>query len=199
MIKVILFDADKVLINNQRYFVEFLEEDYHINQDKTRSFFQGEYLECVVGKKNLREILPKYLQEWGWKKSLEDFLDYWHKKEHLINDPLVSYIQVLRRSGIYCCVATNQATDRFLYIQNEMGFNDKFDKLYSSAYLGVKKPDITFFKKVLEDLRISDKNTVLFWDDSPVNIEAAKVFGIYAELYTTFEDFKERMSTYVTA
>ena len=124
MIKVVLFDADGVLVNGEKFSVH-LAKDYGITVEMTAPFFNGLMRDCVWGKADLREVLPPYLKEWGWKKSLDEFLDYWHKVEHNIDEPLVEYIQQLRKKGILCCLATNQEKTRFEYMLKEMGFDRK--------------------------------------------------------------------------
>ncbi len=59
------------------------------------------------------------------------------------------HVQQLRTKEYFvCCVATNQEKYRAQYMLDKMGFGDSFDKIYVSAYLGVQKPDVTFFEKV---------------------------------------------------
>jgi len=78
-----------------------------------------------------------------------------------------------------------------------MGFKNSFDKTYSSAHLGHKKPNQEFFLKIFEDLKNIQKEEILFWDDTAGHIQGAKDFGIQTELYTSFEDFKEKMKQYM--
>jgi len=195
-IKAVIFDAGGVLING-KLFSEHLETDYGISKDATKEFFNIVLPECVVGKKDLREVLPAYLREWGWKKSVDDFIDLWHTSEHSVDIELISYIQNLRNRGILCALATNQTKYRFAYMLEEMGFKDYFDKVYASAHLGHQKPELEFYNKVFKDIGIQEKNAVLFWDDSPSKVAGAIEFGIHAEIYTTFEDFKEKMLDYL--
>lgn len=194
MIKVVIFDADGVLING-RLFSESLEENFGISTKDTREFFYDVLPECVVGKKDLQEVLPPYLKKWGWKKSVDDFIDAWHTAEHNVDGQLVQYIQDLRKRGIICALATNQTKQRFGYMLNEMGFKNYFDKVYASAHIGYQKPDLEFYKRVFEDIGRVAKNEVLFWDDSPRKVAGAREFGIHGEVYTSFEDFKINMQT----
>ncbi len=57
MITTIIYDADGVLIHGE-YFTYYLERDYGIGREKTKVFFEGVFMECIVGKKDLREELP---------------------------------------------------------------------------------------------------------------------------------------------
>jgi putative hydrolase of the HAD superfamily len=192
MIKALLFDVDGVLVNGERFSVH-LERNYGIDQNKTIAFFKGEFKECILGKKDLKKILPKYLKSWGWKKSVEDFLNYWFKSEHSINEELMDYIKKLKHKGFQCYIATNQEKYRIEYLLDKMGFADNFDKIYASSHLGFKKPDLKFFEKLFTDLKNIEKDEILFWDNSIINVEAAQEFGIKAELYTDFADFENKM------
>ncbi|EKD94392.1 MAG: hypothetical protein ACD_26C00069G0001 [uncultured bacterium] len=46
-----------------------LARDYGIADNITSLFFNGEFKDCIIGKKDLKKVLPKYLKEWGWKKT----------------------------------------------------------------------------------------------------------------------------------
>jgi putative hydrolase of the HAD superfamily len=196
MIKAIIFDADGVLINGEM-FSKQLARDYGISTEITLPFFTGEFQQCLIGKADLKEILVKHLKQWGWNKSVEEFLEYWFKSEHNIDEKLVDYIQELRNKGIKCYLATNQEKHRVQYMLDKMGFSQCFDKVYASAHLGHKKPTKEFYSKVTEDLNGVARNDILFWDDTLENVEAAREFGINAELYTTFEEFKNKMQNYI--
>lgn len=195
MIKAVIFDADGVLINGEMFSVQ-LARKYGITTDKTLPFFNGIFKDCIIGKADLKEVLPPYLKEWGWGKTVEDFLDYWFKSEHNIDLELVNFIKELRKQGIKCYLATNQEKHRVNYMLGKMGFSEVFDKIYASAHLGHKKPSFEFYTKVMDDLNGIKKEEVLFWDDSPENVEAANEFGINAELYSNFQDFNSKMLDY---
>lgn len=196
MIKMIIFDVDGVINNAERFSI-YLERDFGIDSSITNKFFYNDFQQCLIGKADLKVSIEPYLKEWGWKKSVDELLDYWFKVEHSINEDLMKYIQRLRKQRMVCIIATNQEKYRTEYIWRKMGFSNSFDKIYSSAHLGYTKASIEFYKKVLRDFISIDKDEVLFWDDDIRNIEEAKKFGIKAELYTNDEDFKKKMKKYL--
>ena len=195
MIKVLVFDADGVLINGEM-FSKKLAKEYGISTEQTAPFFKGVFNDCLVGNADLKESISPYLEEWGWKTGVDGFIDYWFSSEHSIDQELIEYIQDLRKNGIKCFVATNQEKHRAEYMFSKMGFDKSFDKLYASAHLGHKKPSLDFYAKLVSELGDVKKEEILFWDDAPENITGAREFGINAELYTSFEDFKKRMKIY---
>ena len=57
------------------------------------------------------------------------------------------------------------------------GLDYYFDKLYLSYQMGITKPDINIFKRMLEDGNMIPEET-LFIDDGLANIEAARSLGL---------------------
>ena len=70
MIKVVIFDADGVLINQER-FSDAFARDYNISDDKIMPFFTGPFQECMTGKADLKEAILPYLNVWGWTKGVD--------------------------------------------------------------------------------------------------------------------------------
>ncbi len=189
MIKVIIFDADGVLVNGVR-FSDALEKDYGISLETTLPFFTGPFQECLIGNLDLKEAVEPYLESWGWSNGVDAFLEYWFSVEHTLNEELIEYIQVLREKGVLCFLGTNNEKYRFQYMLEKMGFADSFDRTYASAHLGFKKPDHEFFKRIYNDLNNINKSEILFLDDDTDNVKSAKEFGINAEIYNSVDQVK---------
>jgi putative hydrolase of the HAD superfamily len=197
MIKVIIFDADGVLVHSDRRFSVALAEKHGISTETTLPFFSGPFQDCLVGNGDLKETIAQYLPSWGWDRGVDAVLDYWFELEHDTDEELVEYIQGLRKQGMMCLLATNNEKYRFEYMLKRMGFAKSFDRTYSSAHLGHKKPNYEFFQKIFSDLKNIEKNEILFFDDATENIQGAKDFGINADLYESFDDFKDKKKKYL--
>jgi putative hydrolase of the HAD superfamily len=196
MIKVVLFDAVG-LITHQEPLSVALERDHGIPLEKTLPFFKGALQDCVAGQSDLRKVIPPFLETWGWDRGVDSLLSFWFERDHKIDTQMVSYIDDLKQKGIQCFLTTNQEKNRFAYMLDKMGFEKIFDKAYCSAHIGHKKPAQEFYAGVYKDLENIKKDEILFWDDKDENVKGAKNFGIHAELYTSFEDFKEKMRHYL--
>lgn len=191
----ICFDADGVVVHPQLQFSRYLEKEHGITPQMTRSFFRGVFNDCLIGKSNLKVVLPPFLQDWGWQGSVDDFINLWLLKDHVVDDRLIQVIQSLRRSGMICCLTTSQENNRAEYMKRKMGFEDVFDHLFFSCEVGYQKPDHSYFHHIEKMLHL-DPGSFLFWDDSWVNVEAARVCGWNAEPYTDFDAFEKTIKKY---
>lgn len=192
MIKAILFDVDGVLVNGELFSVQF-ERDFGFKIPV--SFFEEEFQPALVGKADLKELLKPKLADWGWKKSVDELLEYWFNIEHVIDEELIGAVKRLKARGIKCFVVTNQENYRARYIAEKMGFESLFDGFFASAQVGYKKPQVEFFRYILGRIELPG-DEVLYFDDSPGYLEGAKSEGIRAYLYEDFERFKKVLNQY---
>jgi putative hydrolase of the HAD superfamily len=195
MIKAVIFDADGVAIFPWR-FARYLEREHGITPEMTRLFFRGIFDDCLVGKADLKDVLPPFLQEWGWGGSLDEFVSSWIETEDAVDDRVIKVVRTLRSSGLTCCLATSQEQYRAQYMKTTMGFAAIFDRLFFSCELGCQKPDPAYYELIERDLGMEGKK-ILFWDDSVRNVESARKQGWNAEVYTGFERFDKAIGEYL--
>lgn len=194
MIKVVIFDGDGMVINKPMLFSLKFSKEFNIPYDKILPFFKKEMEDCRIGKADLREELKKYIEIWGWKKSIQELLEYWFESEDYPDERVLDCIKDLQSAGIKCYLATNNEKYRADYITYEMGFGKIFDKVFASAYMGCKKGDRGFWKKVFKELNKFKKSEIMVWDDRQKNIDSAKDFGFSASLYNDFESFEKKVN-----
>ena len=197
MIKVIIFDADGMIINRPCRFSERLSKDYEVNREVVNSFFENEFQAVEIGKADLKEELEKVISKWNWKKSIDDLLRYWFETEHYLDARLVASVKNLKNRGLKCYLATNQEKYRVKYMRREMGLAELFDEVFVSCEIGYMKPSMQYWNSVNESLGNLNKNEVLVWDDEPRAVSGAKDFGLNAELYTNFEDYERVLNDYL--
>lgn len=186
-VQTLIFDVDGVLVEPWG-FANYLKREYPAIAPQTAEFFRGIFADCLVGKADLREVLPPYLAKWGWPHSLDEYLRLWFEMERAVDARLLAAIAQARRAGFRCYVATNQERHRVAYMLTHMGFGEQFDGLYSSAHLGFTKPDARFFAAITTELDIP-ADQIVFWDDSAANVKAARKHGWQAEVYTDYAHF----------
>lgn len=188
-IKAVIFDADGVVVRNKAPFSHGYAAERGFDPSEVAPFFSGDFQEALVGRADLKDLLEKHRELWRLQSSPEDLMSQWFAAEHSVDEVLVSEIKKLRKLGIRCVLATNQEKYRAEYIEKEM-VAGVFDRVYSSAALGVKKPEPEFYAKILEDLgSVAEPNEAVCFDDDVENVKAAQKTGIRAVLYKDITDF----------
>lgn len=191
--KVILFDLDGVVIKKHSYFSHKFADDFGIDPELITTFFTTDFQACLVGRTDLKIIILPYLKTWGWKKSVDDLLEYWFEFESTLDQQIIEDIQKLRTSEKKCYLATNNEKYRTEYVKHRLSLGKKFDGVFSSAYLGCTKSDPRFWTQVMTTLQLPPSDITL-WDDDADNVTSAKQAGIQAFFYSNYSDFKQTLN-----
>lgn len=196
MAKVIIFDTDGMMVNSEMFNIQHSRK-FSIPIDEMLPFFKGIFQDCLTGKADLKKVIIPWLKKWKWAGTADELLSWWFRAEHNIDQNLVREIKILKNKGIKCYLATNQEKYRTEYMKKQMGFENLFDKIFSSAEISHKKPQKEFFeiiyKKIIKDALVK-KDEIMFWDDERKNIERAKELGFNAHLYKNFENFLNKIN-----
>ena len=106
---------------------------------------------------------------------MEQALTVWTNIE--VDEGVVELISALRRSGVTCCLASNQQAHRAHYMSGELGYRSLFDREFYSCRVGHAKPDAAYFEHILADLGLAPEQA-LFIDDVEPNVVSARQVGI---------------------
>lgn len=183
--KVILFDVDGVIVNPP-IISETLENYYNLPFSKTKEFFKTEFIQCSIGKSDLKVAIYPYLDKWNWTQGVDEFVKIWMETSSGVNSIFLSMVKSLKSYNIHCYLSTNQERIRTEYLMNEMRLNDYFDGIFSSSMCGFLKPSNDYFDWILYEINKKDfyiKSDLLLIDDSAKNVEAAIEYGIDAILF----------------
>jgi putative hydrolase of the HAD superfamily len=183
IVRAILFDADGVTLKRKGYFSDHLAEELDIPREKIQPFFRGEFRIAQRGQGDIREALPPYLEEWGWKDGLDAFLMHWFMFDAQLDEEVVERVLALRGSGIPCYLVSDQEKYRAQYLETTLALSAIYDHCFFSHTLGLLKNDPAFFREVLRRIDVPAKDT-RYYDDDPINIDAAAGIGIDARFYT---------------
>ena len=188
---VLLLDVDGV-VNHAERFSDRYAQEHHIPPNIMSQFFEGAFQDCVIGNADLKKELTNVLDAWKWEKSVDDLLDYWFAYEIHFDKRVLDMIRILRECGVRVYGASNQERYRADYLLGQTELKDYFDGFFISSYLGVKKPDLEFFQKVVDIIGAPSSN-IIFWDDDKENVEGAKKLGIQSYVYTDFPTFQRQI------
>ncbi len=200
-IKLAIFGADGVTTGSKTV-ATALEKDFGTKPEALAAFYEGPFQEVLLGKADLKASLSPFLKDWNWTGTVEAFLAYWFRAEEGVNKTVIEEIRTLRERGIKCYLAMNKEKYHSEYLREKMGFKSVFNGIFSSADLGAKKPEKIFFERLLKRIdpkRKIQHREILFWDESPAAVKAARDMGIQAYLYTDPDAFEETMSQVLIA
>lgn len=174
-------------------FSKKFSEDYGIPNDDILPFFKSGYKQSAIGQVDIREVLPPYLEKWGWKGTVDEFLQYWYEGERDVDERVLVAVRSLREGGARVYLASDNEAGRAKYLMEEVRLQDDFDGGFFSSDLGVTKSKPEFFEKVAESLQV-EPNQIEYWDDDPKNVEVACSLGIEGHVYLVFEEFKSKIN-----
>lgn len=190
MQQILLFDADGVVIPKSAYFSKRYAAKFGLSDEILLPFFKTEFLQCQLGKKDLKEVLPDYLTAWQWSGTVEELVRFWFEDGSAPVAEVMTVVQTMREAGNKCYLATDQEKYRAAYLWNDVNLAKDFDGAFFSCDLGVRKKESAYWEKVLAALGNPDPASVYFWDDEEENVAMAKAAGIDAHFFTKPEELK---------
>ena len=190
---LILFDYDGVLVKKVD-FAKDVEYRYGLQSGALSNFFRKHLKSCLTGKTDMIEVIASNLEKIGWIHSASELFTALYIDTQQFDDGLINYLrsEVIPNNVAY--VATNQDRHRFELIKKQAIVKSLFSEVFCSCTFGVAKPDLGYFNKVHQKLGTNGKqvrkDTVLFVDDLPENVEAAESYGFRAHLYEDLKCFQ---------
>jgi putative hydrolase of the HAD superfamily len=182
--KAFVFDLDGVICVGPKFTLS-LEREFGIDHARWKSFFVGPFLECVVGRRDLKVELAKFAPQIGWAGEVDELLRFWFDSESIVCKEALACVGALRARGHRCHLGTNQERYRTEYIAVDMGLAAQFDGVHSSSLIGHAKPSREYFESVQDEIGSSD---ILLVDDQVDNVRGAELFGWKALHYRDRRD-----------
>ncbi len=129
--------------------------------------------------------------EVDWREALAVDLDSWDG----VDEEMVQFARELRAGGVPIALLSNEPPELTARTRARRDWLHLFEPAVISSDVGLAKPDPAMFELALErmravvgpDLQAAD---VLFTDDSPHNIEAARALGFAVHLFGGVEGLR---------
>lgn len=182
LVRAVLFDADGVVQRTgagwQHALAALCPDNERVEAFRVAVFAAER--PCLSGTADFREALTGVLEAFGSTVSVDEALRVWTQIEPVAE--VLGVVRGLRMQGLVAALATNQQAYRAAFMSDRLGYRDAFDHLFYSCELGHAKPSSGFFEAVLERLALRPPQ-VLFLDDHPDNVAAARQIGLKAEVF----------------
>lgn len=194
MIKNVIFDLGKVLINNDPS--EYLNK-YGYDEEKYQALLDAIWTDSLWGDMDIakyesfKDIIEIYVEK---HKELEPelrrfFAEDWMEL-YVAYDDTVKFYNEVYEQGYDIYLLTNFSKDGYEYISNKFDFFKKAKGAVVSSHLKIAKPDIRIYQYLLETYNLNPDECI-FIDDSVANIKAAKELGIHGIVYTDIESLRK--------
>lgn len=193
MIKVVFFDLDGVLLRG-RYASEYFHTSYNV---PIKGFV--DVIRQKLNNKTASETLSTwqpYLKKWGVEMDIDDFYPTWFRVEE--TKPIEKNLKSLNdliKNDVKVGILSDNFYERMQWIEATFQFLEKLNYRFYSCNVGYTKVDREFYQYVCTQTN-AKTDEILFFDDDPDNISAAKNFGINAYVYTSINQIKDILDEY---
>ncbi len=192
MIRWILFDLGNVLVHHvldgkSSYTVGKKVYDGKIIES---IYSCAEYDSFCCGKISEKEFVEKFLKDNIIDLTYGEFVQL-YKNDIRVIDGMIELVREVSQK-YKLAIVTNEGIEWARYKLEKLGMSGLFDHIIISGELGVRKPDVKFYKKTLELLKASPEEC-LFIDDQEKNCVAAESIGIKSVLFTDKENLKTEL------
>ncbi len=141
--------------------------------------FWAEEMPALRGEGDFLSLLTDHLRRAGNPADPgEVFEAVWLAIE--VDPASLALLEELRSTGVGVHLGTNQERRRAAHMRTALGYDALFDVSCYSCDLGAAKPEAAYFRRAVARVG-DDAGSILFVDDRPDNVEAARTVGLRAE------------------
>lgn len=96
------------------------------------------------------------------------------------NNNMITFIHELKeasRGALKVYAMSNVSKEDYAVLSTKLADWSVFNRVFTSGHAGMRKPDLNFYRHVLEEIKLAPEEAV-FIDDKIINVLAAKSLGI---------------------
>ncbi len=193
--QAIVFDFGGVLTGeqNREAVIHFIQDSFHfskeefekVNQEKRHAVKQGKTdEEFWISYAKTKEIkLPS-----NWISSFRSVM----KDAIGINPKMYTLVDQLKEQEIPVGLLSN-IDERLSKLIRDFGLYEPFNPCLLSCEIGIEKPDLKAYEFLLAQLK-HPAEEIVFIDDRPENVEAAKAVGLDAILFESEQQLRGELA-----
>lgn len=196
MIKTIIFDYGGVLGEDADSWASMyhnIVEKTGLEQKTIDAIWSKHQDKMLVGKENLIDFFTELSSVAKNKTSADELMNLYFE-DTIANQEALKFVKELKQQGHKLLLLSNETKEGITNKIEKFKLNDLFEKIYCSAFMGMKKKEPRAFEIVIKEQKINPKET-LFIDDRKHNVDVARTFGIYAIHFKTLQDLKAQVKS----
>ena len=192
MVKTVISDLGGVLLNRGIWiFWDYLEEEYNIPSEKSRTIFLKYYKQYFSGKISEKSFWDNFLSKLNlnenWKFLRNKLLNFFKP-----NEKMIKLYSDLRKKGYELILLSDQTKEWWPYLDETYNISSYFDITIISALVGLHKPNVEIYEYTLKQTK-SKASDCLFIDDLEHNLIPAKKLGIQTILFEDCDKLKIKL------
>lgn len=191
-IKALICDLNGVLIEGLP-FSERFEKKYLVPQNTFWPALQSALKLSLTPKSpGIYELLTPYFEQWNIQINETELLQFWRSGESESGD-MMDLCSHVRTKNIQIFVISNNFCESTEHYSEHMPLlNTVIDQAYYSWQTGYLKPDPRAYEQLLQEHSLSP-NECIYFDDTQVNVEAAKALGIHSFYFTGVTEARQNL------
>lgn len=193
--RVILFDLGKVLIDfDHRVAVKKIKPYCHLDEKNIYDLFfdsgiTDKYERGLISSLEFYQEAKKIL---GAEISYEEFTPIWNEI-FTPNPGMLEFLESLKDNyRLYMVSNINELHFKYLHKEFNQYFK-YFTYIFLSYEMRLRKPDPRIYEAIIEYIKLPAQN-IIYTDDRPELIEAAKKLGVDAFVFTSINSFQKELS-----
>jgi len=182
---VLVLDIDGVIVHSAPDWPAKLQAAFGFSAEELLGFFESlPFAQVLQGRLDVYVALHEWLEPRGLADRLQELVSFWFENDSTVDREVLAMADGWRsRTGGRVFAASNQEHHRAAFLRDRLGLGAHFDEIVYSAALGVCKPDRVFFTNAQARMAVTAARAILFVDDRPANVDAARMCGWRAALY----------------
>jgi 2-haloacid dehalogenase len=192
-IEAVIFDIGNVLIewNPERFY------DAEIGEDRRRAMFAAVDLHAMNDRVDTGHDFTETIYATAdanpeWRAEIRMWHDRWIELASPAIAHSVRLMKALQTRGVPVYSLTNFGIGSYAHAATHYPFLNEFDRDYISGHMGVIKPDPAIFEMVEADCG-TPPGALLFTDDRPANVDAARARGWNVHLFEGPQGWADRL------
>ncbi len=185
--KLYIFDMGNVILTNIDVNPE-ISRKLRVPLEVFKKFYTEPADRMMIGALSPEDFWAEYTVSSGISVQEDLLLTCFNPVE---NKDMTDLLHSLRSRGARVVCGTNTYASHYSYMEKS-GVFDHFDAIYASHLMGIAKPDVEFYRYILQSEKMLAEDA-FFADDLVVNVTAAKSIGIHAVLFETRDSITSEM------
>jgi len=193
MITTLIFDWGGVLTIGKytTSILEVLSKEKLISSAEIYSDFDKLIIQMNEGTISFKEFARLITHKFNLKISEEEMKDIF-KRAIVPNEKIIEFIKKLHSKYRLVMLSNNDEVTVKNLEEHHNDMLNLFDKKYFSHELKMRKPNLKFFRYVLDDLNTSPSECV-FIDDKQKNVDGAKECGMKGIVFSSVNQLKKEL------